>query len=175
MRDVNHCISKALVRDHPEGTLFVLEDLSGIRAATERVRVRDRYVSVSWSYYDLERKLLYKALKNRQSVITVDPAYTSQTCPVCGHVARGNRDKKNHIFRCESCGYTSNDDRVGAMNLHRMGIEYLVQCQGSMPSLAGSQSIGPDVTAAVSAVTNVGGFPANHHGSVTSSHLKTLV
>ena len=175
MHDVNHCISKALVHDHPEGTLFVLEDLSGIRAATERVRLRDRYVSVSWSYYDLERKLLYKALKNRQSVITVDPAYTSQTCPKCGHIARGNRNKKNHIFCCRSCGYTSNDDRTGAMNLHRMGIEYLMQCQGSMPSLAGSQSIGPDVTAAASAVTNVGGLQADYHGPVTSSHLKTAV
>jgi transposase len=33
-----------------------------------------------------------------------------------------NRDKRNHIFRCRSCGYTSNDDRIGAMNLYRMGI-----------------------------------------------------
>ena len=57
------------------------------------------------------------------------------------------------------------------MNLHRMGIEYLMQCQGSMPSLAGSQSIGPDVTAAASAVTNVGGLQADYHGPVTSSHL----
>ena len=172
MRDVNHCISKALVRNNPEGTLFVLEDLTGIRAATERVRVRNRYVSVSWAYYDLQQKLVYKALKNHQSVITVDPAYTSQTCPKCGHVSRANRDKKKHIFCCEHCGYTSNDDRIGAMNLHRMGMEYLVQCQGSMPSLAGSQSIGPDVTAAASAVTNVGGRKADHHGSVTSPHLK---
>ena len=172
MRDVNHCISKALVRNNPEGTLFVLEDLTGIRAATERVRVRNRYVSVSWAYYDLQQKLVYKALKNHQSVITVDPAYTSQTCPKCGHVSRANRDKKKHIFCCGHCGYTSNDDRIGAMNLHRMGMEYLVQCQGSMPPLAGSQSIGPDVTAAASAVTNVGGRKADHHGSVTSPHLK---
>ena len=172
MRDVNHCISKALVQSNPEGTLFVLENLTGIRAATERVRVRNRYVSVSWAYYDLQQKLVYKALKNHQSVITVDPAYTSQTCPKCRHVSRANRDKKKHIFCCGHCGYTSNDDRIGAMNLHRMGMEYLVQCQGSMPSLAGSQSIGPDVTAAASAVTNVGGRKADHHGSVTSPHLK---
>ena len=172
MRDVNHCISKALVHSNPEGTLFVLEDLTGIRAATERVRVRNRYVSVSWAYYDLQQKLVYKALKNHQSVITVDPAYTSQTCPKCRHVSRANRDKKKHIFCCGHCGYTSNDDRIGAMNLHRMGMEYLVQCQGSMPPLAGSQSIGPDVTAAASAVTNVGGRKADHHGSVTSPHLK---
>lgn len=172
VRDVNHCISKALVCNHPEGTLFVLEDLTGIRAATERVRVRNRYVLVSWAYHDLEQKLTYKALKNHQSVITVDPAYTSQTCPKCGHVSRGNRDKKKHLFCCEACGYSSNDDRIGAMNLHRMGNEYLMQCRGSMPSPAGSQSTGPDVTTAAAAVTNVGGHKAAYHGSVTSSHLK---
>ena len=126
MQDVNHCISKALVESNPNGTMFVLEDLSNIRSATEKVRVKDRYVSVSWSYYDLEQKLSYKALKNHQLVEKVNPAYTSQTCPKCGHTEKANRNKKIHLFCCKNCGYKSNDDRIGAMNLHRMGIELLV-------------------------------------------------
>ena len=85
-----------------------------------------RYLTVSWPYYDLEQKLIYKAAANHQRVVKVDPAYTSQTCPVCGHTERANRDKRNHIFRCKHCGYTSNDDRIGAMNLHRMGRELTV-------------------------------------------------
>ena len=125
MQDVNHQVSKALVENNPKHTLFVLEDLSSVRSATEKVRRKDRYVSVSWSFYDLEQKLKYKAALNECSVITVDPRYTSQTCPVCGHTEKSNRDKKKHIFRCKSCGYTSNDDRIGAMNLYRMGINYL--------------------------------------------------
>ena len=126
MQDVNHQVSKALVESNPEGTLFVLEDLSNIRSATEKVRVNDRYVSVSWSYYDLEKKLIYKALKNHQLVEKVNPAYTSQTCPKCGHTEKDNRNKKIHLFCCKNCNYKSNDDRIGAMNLHRMGIELLV-------------------------------------------------
>lgn len=82
---------------------------------------------VSWSYYDLEQKLIYKARENGQKVIKVNPKYTSQTCPKCGHIEKENRDKKNHIFCCKACGYKSNDDRIGAMNLYRMGIEYLVE------------------------------------------------
>ena len=124
---INHCISKALVESNPKHTLFVLEDLTGIRSATERVRRKDRYVSVSWSFYDLEQKLKYKAALNESSVINVDPRYTSQTCPVCGHTEKSNRDKKHHIFCCKNCGYTSNDDRIGAMNLYRMGINYLAK------------------------------------------------
>ena len=126
MNDVNHCISKALVESNPNGTLFVLEDLCGIRSATEKVLVKNRYVSVSWSYYDLEQKLLYKALRHHQLVEKVNPAYTSQTCPKCGHTKKANRNKRLHIFCCKNCGYKSNDDRIGAMNLHRMGIELLV-------------------------------------------------
>ena len=137
MHDVNHCVSKALVESNPKGTLHVLEDLSGIRSATERVRLKDRYVTVSWSYYDLEQKLLYKALERGQKVIKVDPRNTSRTCPKCGHVEAANRDKIKHIFCCKNCGYTSNDDRIGAMNLYRMGIEYLVESQVSTSDLRG--------------------------------------
>ena len=125
MQDVNHQVSKALVENNPKHTLFVLEDLSGVRSATERVRRKDRYVSVSWSFYDLELKIRYKAVRSESSVLSVDPRYTSQTCPVCGHTEKANRDKNRHIFRCRTCGYTSNDDRIAAMNLYRMGISYL--------------------------------------------------
>ena len=125
MQDVNHQVSKALVESSPKHTLFVLEDLSGVRNATERVRTKDRYVSVSWSFFDLEQKLIYKAKQNQSTVIKVNPRYTSQCCPVCGHIEKANRNKKMHLFACKNCGYKSNDDRIGAMNLYRMGINYL--------------------------------------------------
>ena len=129
MQDVNHCVSKALVESNPKHTLFVLEDLTGVRNATERVCTKNRYVSVSWSFYDLEQKLIYKAKQNQSTVIKVNPRYTSQCCPVCGHIEKANRNKKLHLFTCKNCGYKSNDDRIGAMNLYRMGINYLEDSQ----------------------------------------------
>ena len=129
MQDVNHCISKALVERYPKHTLFVLEDLTGIRQATEKVIRKHRYEIVSWSFYDLEQKIRYKAERYGSKVINVNPAYTSQTCPCCGHTERANRRKKIHTFVCKRCGYRTNDDRIGAMNLYRMGINYLVDSQ----------------------------------------------
>ena len=129
MQDINHQVSKALAIGNPKHTLFVLEDLTGIRNVTERVKTKNRYVSVSWSFYDLEQKLIYKAKQNQSSVIKVDPRYTSQCCPACGHTEKSNRNKKIHLFTCKNCGYTSNDDRIGAMNLYRMGINYLADSQ----------------------------------------------
>ena len=129
MQDINHQVSKALATGNPKHTLFVLEDLTGIRNVTERVKTKNRYVSVSWSFYDLEQKLIYKAKQNQSSVIKVDPRYTSQCCPACGHTEKSNRNKRIHLFTCKNCGYTSNDDRIGAMNLYRMGINYLADSQ----------------------------------------------
>ncbi|WML51743.1 transposase [Neobacillus sp. PS3-12] len=123
--DINHQVTKALVDKYPKGTVFVLEDLSGIRSATERIRVRHRYISVSWAFYQFRQILEYKARLNGQRVIIVDPKYTSQTCPKCGHIEKVNRNKKMHTFECQNCHYRSNDDRIGAMNLYRKGIEYI--------------------------------------------------
>ena len=125
MNDINHCVSKALVESNPKHTLFVLEDLTGVRNATEKVCLKHRYEMVSWPFYDLECKLIYKAERNESKVIKVNPRYTSQTCPHCGNIDKSNRDKRNHLFTCRKCGYKSNDDRIGAMNLYRMGINYL--------------------------------------------------
>ena len=50
------------------------------------------------------------------AVYAVPPAYTSQTCPHCGHVSAANRPTQAQ-FRCEKCGYMNNADRVGAINI----------------------------------------------------------
>jgi IS605 OrfB family transposase len=123
--DVNHQVTKALVETYPKGTLFVIENLKHIRSATEKVCVRHRYVSVSWAFHQFREMLEYKAQLNGQRVIALDPKYTSQTCPKCGHIERANRNKKTHSFECRTCHYRSNDDRIGAMNLYRKGIEYI--------------------------------------------------
>lgn len=127
MTDVNHSASKALIDHYGAGTLFVLEDLTGIRSATEKVRTPARYVTVSWAFYQFRQMLEYKANLHGAKVMAVDPKYTSQTCPKCEHTHKQNRNKKIHLFRCRQCGYTSNDDRIGAMNLYGKGIKYLTQ------------------------------------------------
>jgi len=123
--DVNHAITKALVDKYGSNTLFVLEDLTGVRNATEKVHIDNRYTSVSWAFYQFKQLLEYKAMVNCSVVITVNPKYTSQQCPKCGHIEKANRDKKKHVFKCKNCDYQSNDDRIGAMNLWRKGIEYI--------------------------------------------------
>lgn len=46
----------------------------------------------------------------------VNRAYTSQICPQCGHLSRGNRPSRDR-FKCLDCGYKAQADHVAAQNL----------------------------------------------------------
>ena len=59
--------------------------------------------------------LEYKACQ----VETVNPAYTSQTCHRCGHVAEESRREAR--FKCVSCGYAGNADINAAFNVLALG------------------------------------------------------
>ena len=181
MRDVNHRVSKALVESNPGGTLFVLEDLKGIRGVTERVRTKDRYVSVSWSYYDLEQKLMYKASLAGQKVVKVDPKYTSQRCPICGCIDKHSRDKSNHVYKCSHCGYQSNDDRVAAMNLYQLGLEYLrgtehprIQSPSGRPGGGGCSQSPCDVTPRPMGRRKVGAQPSVRTTGQSQAHKSSV-
>ena len=43
----------------------------------------------------------------------VEPAYTSQTCPVCSNLDKANRNGKT--FTCTYCGYQDDADHVGSL------------------------------------------------------------
>jgi transposase len=46
----------------------------------------------------------------------VDPAFTSQTCGVCGYRAPENRESQA-VFRCVACGHHANADVNAAVNI----------------------------------------------------------
>ncbi len=119
--DVNHCISKALVAKATSARkALALEDLTGIR---DRITVRrvHRYERHSWAFYQLRTYIQYKADNAGVRVTLVNPAYTSVTCPECGHCAKANR-RSQAEFLCQACGYTANADFVGARNIQTVAV-----------------------------------------------------
>jgi len=46
----------------------------------------------------------------------ISPAYTSQRCSACGHIAAGSRQSQA-LFRCVACGNTLNADLNAARNI----------------------------------------------------------
>ena len=126
MSDVNHRISKTLVEKYGKDTLFVLEDLTGVsfEASNLSKTAKQNYDLRSWAFYQLEQFLTYKAHENRSEVLKVSAKYTSQRCPKCGTIHKENRDHHKHLYRCQ-CGYESNDDRIGAMNIQLLGTMWI--------------------------------------------------
>ena len=62
----------------------------------------------------------YKLRLRGGLLIRVPPQYTSQTCPVCGHVSERNRTSQSE-FVCEKCGHSANADLNAAENIKRAG------------------------------------------------------
>jgi putative transposase len=46
----------------------------------------------------------------------INPAYTSQRCSACGHIAAESRESQA-LFRCVACAYTENADVNAAKNI----------------------------------------------------------
>lgn len=99
MKTAMGTVANQLIKAYP-GYRFVLEDL-----CLTGTRGQKRF-----AYKLLQRLLDQKVCTEKQN-----PAYTSQECPSCGHVCRGNRHGIN--FKCLCCGRVSHADYVGAHNL----------------------------------------------------------
>jgi IS605 OrfB family transposase len=124
--DTNHKISFRIVREAQRtGSAIALEDLSGIRSRT-RVRKSQRRAYSSWSFYQLGQFIEYKARRAGIPVVFVNPAYTSQHCPCCGHVSRKNRPSRDR-FRCRICRLAGPADLIASVNIASLGKVVLVR------------------------------------------------
>ena len=134
-KDVNHCISKSLVKK-----AFVLqkalslEDLSGIRERSNGFNKTMRWQMGSWAFADLAAKIVYKAAELGIPVVFVDPRNTSRTCSECGHCDKGNR-KSQASFQCLSCGFCANADSNAAINIEARGLLSTALLFHSTPTL----------------------------------------
>jgi putative transposase len=114
VKDLNHKISRELVNmARDQNAALVFEDLKGIRTTSKRQFKSFKYALHSWSFYQLQQFVEYKAKLLGVPVLYVDPAYTSQNCSICG--ARGQRNGKE--FKCPICGHVDHADVNAAFNI----------------------------------------------------------
>ncbi|MBN1889297.1 MAG: transposase, partial [Thermoflexales bacterium] len=73
-----------------------------------------RQVSL-WTRGMLKERVEFKASAGGSSREQVNPAYSSQMCPICGFVHKDNR--RGDAFQCLHCGHADDADRVAAHNL----------------------------------------------------------
>jgi len=131
MKDVNHCISKAIVDNCESGDMIVLEELTYIRDRVKAAR-KQRPILHSWAFSELQQFIEYKATEAGIPVVYIDPRYTSQRCSKCGQI--GVRDR--HSFRCPSCGFANNADFNAAYNIQQAGLALLDGLSSTSPDVS---------------------------------------
>lgn len=113
IKDIDHKISHDIVETAVVHNVKVikLERLANIRSTTRTSR-KNNHSLHTWSFYRLAQFIEYKAKLAGIKVEYVNPAYTSQRCPVCGDVHHAS-DRK---YTC-SCGFHIHRDLLGAINI----------------------------------------------------------
>jgi len=110
--DHNHKLSRQLINYCIQEKVDVLslENLKGQRLSNRKKR------TYNWAFKDLLTKITYKAELEGIKVVSVNPAYTSQTCSACGSKSKDNRASQSK-FHCLNCGTTLNADVNASKNI----------------------------------------------------------
>jgi putative transposase len=113
VRDLNHKISKEIVEVAKEQNAGIkLEQLQGIRGNRKHSR-KFNYSLHSWSFYQLQNFIEYKAELYGIPLTYVEPKNTSKECSRCGNI--GIRESKK--FVCHDCGHVDHADANASFNI----------------------------------------------------------
>ncbi|NJR61557.1 MAG: IS200/IS605 family element transposase accessory protein TnpB [Cyanobacteria bacterium CRU_2_1] len=123
---LNHNISKVIILSALQGNAIIaIEDLTGIRERTNELprNKTERRRSNSWAFFQLRLFLSYKSVKYGVKLITVNPAYTSQTCHKCLHIhpVKGKSYRSGKSFKCGHCGNHCDADENGSKVISIVG------------------------------------------------------
>jgi IS605 OrfB family transposase len=111
-------VAKEILQYFKEVDCVIVENLKNLGYKTKLKRRLSKNIRRSigtWAYRYWLRRLQMLCDMNRVHFHEVPPQYTSQTCPCCGHIDRGNRN--GTVFLCLRCGFAGNADVVGGRNI----------------------------------------------------------
>ena len=114
LRDMRHKITSRFVSSCYKRKIetIVIGDIKHIRQSITYGKKANEKLH-QWAFSQIREMITYKAKAVGIKVDTQDEAYTSQTCPSCGH--RKKPAKRN--YNCTRCGWHGHRDVVGASNI----------------------------------------------------------
>lgn len=117
----NHRISREIVNLAIRWKVesIQMENLKGFGKNSEgEVETKHKRLLGRWSYFELQKNIEYKAQMAGIKVVYVNPAYTSQTCHVCGK--KGDRTERDTFIclntECSCYGKPQDADMNAAIN-----------------------------------------------------------
>jgi IS605 OrfB family transposase len=109
----------------PRPAAVVHEDLSHAKFKFQYGAASNRSLS-AWARGQYQERLDFKAQVRGSRLIAVNPAYSSQLCPICGFVDKENRTGDR--FLCLHCKHSGAADQVAALNLLARASDSEIQC-----------------------------------------------
>jgi putative transposase len=171
-----HKITTDLVRNY---THIAVEDLS-VKKMTESGKSRRKsgkkvisnqaQANFNRTFLDVPKymfrsQLEYKAAGVGHHVLSVDPAYTSQTCKACGSVSKVSRVRQEK-FHCSTCGHEEHADEMAAFNiLNKAFPNHRLMSSGYMGTVAGPMLVNQQTT---NAPDSLSGWKAGMGGNIVS-------
>jgi putative transposase len=110
----------------------IMENIKNIKRNTKkekRLRKEFRSKFQRWTYPLLAGRINQLCELNGVHFLTIDPAWTSQTCSSCGFVHKLSRN--GEIFKCRNCGYTQDADYNASLNILNLGMTQQHMVAGS--------------------------------------------
>ena len=114
IRDVRHKITSRFVSacKSKKAETIVIGDIKHIRQSINYGRKANQKLH-QWAFAKITEMITYKAKAVGIEVDTEDEAYTSQTCPSCGH----RKKHSKRFYSCSKCKWEGHRDVVGASNI----------------------------------------------------------
>lgn len=97
---------------------IIIEDLNNVKYKSKFGNKINDKVS-RWVYRKLIDKIKRMCEDKGIMLVNVSPAYTSQTCSLCGSVHKDNR--RGDLFKCIECGYEIDADYNASINIRNRG------------------------------------------------------
>ena len=114
IRDVRHKITSRFVSTCKAKKVetIVIGNIKHIRQSIEYGNKVNQKLH-QWAFSQITQMITYKAKALGIKVDIQDEAYTSQTCPSCGHKKKPSK----RTYHCSQCGWHGHRDVVGASNI----------------------------------------------------------
>lgn len=105
-----------------ENSILVMENLE---RGLKKCKINNKQYEEELNYNDLFSLFKIYSMKDtvirmsgnyNVNVVLVNPDFTSQMCPKCGHISKNNR-KSQETFCCEKCNHKNNADINAAKNI----------------------------------------------------------
>jgi len=124
IRQFIHKISKDIVQNAKKTrSMIIFEDLKGVRKLYRKGNGQGRKYRRklnSWSFFELQRQVQYKASWEGIPVRFVNPRRTSILCPRCGKRTQESREHRRKLW-CINCMRLMDRDVVASLNIAYKG------------------------------------------------------